>query len=191
MKKIAAILFVLLLPAAAHAEEFRYSYVGVAYGWINPQDPDPTFQGPGVGVYVDVTPGIYVGANYAQVETAENLAGPSTVIEGLGADIGYHTPLSPQVDLVVEAGVNRTKASAGAGSLGRSESRSARLGFRAWAMPGIEVNGGLLYVVSDGSGDTDPYVGTVIGLGKHVALSADYSWDTDSDVYEVGLRYYF
>lgn len=192
MKKIAVILFVLLLPAVSYAEEFRYSFVGVAYGWINLQDPDPTFKGPGVGVYVDVTPNIYVGANYIQVETAENLAGPSIVMEGYGADVGYHTPLFPQIDLVVEAGVARTAAGMGAGgSLGTIKSQGLGLGVRAWAIPGIEVNGGLYYVRSDGSGEADPYVGTVIGLGEQAAVSFDYSWDTDSEVYEVGFRYYF
>lgn len=188
MLRSTLILLFLALTASASAKEFDYNYLSLSYGII--EFDDTSFDGDGFGL----------GGSYAINEDFHVFAGYQAVgldfgidATSFGAGLGYHTSLTPVVDLVASVSYQYVDFDAPAPFSGGDDNGfGLDLGLRFAASEELELNAGISYVdLSDSGDDTGFGVGGLYSFTDAFALGLSAAWSDDATSYALEGRFYF
>lgn len=184
-----SILLIILcaFSASVSATEFDYNYFSLGYGNIEFDDVDVDGDGFGLSGSYAINDDFHVFAGYQG-------AGLDFGIDAttLGAGIGWHTGLSPVVDLVASLSYQYVELDApGAGSFD-DNGLGLGVGLRFAASDEIELNAGIDYVdFSDSGNDTGFSAGGLYNFTDAFSLGLGGNWSDDASSYTLSGRFYF
>lgn len=187
MLRSSLVLLFLALAASASAKEFDYNYFSLGYGNIEFDDVNVDGDGFGLAGSLAINDEFHVFAGYQAAGLDFGID-----VSTLGAGIGYHTSLSPVVDLV--ASVSYQYIDFDAPGPGDADDNGLGLGvsLRFAASEEIELNAGISYVdFSDSGNDTGFGVGGLYSFTDAFALGLGAEWSDDASSYTLEGRFYF
>jgi hypothetical protein len=178
-----------LVPATAAAADFEYTYLDGGIQWL--QDSEFDAYGTAFALYGSVDSGehsyLFGGFVDGQVKQPGFKVDSSSTVAGGGV----HGALSDAVDLLGEAAYLRARAETSFGSVTDS-GYGVRVGLRAWAAGGVELNGGYQHVdFGDDATGQSWDAGTVLSFTETAALVLDVSKADETWNYSAWLRRYF
>lgn len=183
-------ILVLLLVAfsvPAAAKDFDYNYFQLGYGNVEYDDVNVDGDGFSLAGSYSLNEDFHVFAGY-------EAAGLDFGIDAtnLGAGLGWHTTLSPVVDLVATVAYQYVELDAsGVGSVD-DNGLALGVGLRYAASELLELNAGINYVdFSDSGGDTGIGIGGLYSFTDAFALGLGASWSDDASSYTLSGRFYF
>jgi len=181
------VILVLAFTASASAKDFDYNYFQLGYGNVEFDDVNVDGDGFGLAGSYAINADFHVFGGY-------QAAGLDFGIDAtmLGAGLGWHTTLSPVVDLVASVSYQYVELDAsGVGSVD-DNGLGLGLGLRFAASDLLELNAGINYVdFSDSGGDTGFGVGGLYSFTDAFALGLGADWNDDSSSYTLSGRFYF
>lgn len=181
----------LAFSVSAGAQGFDYNYFSVGYQRLNLDDGFFDVDGDGFGLNGSfaVNESFFVFAGYGMGEFEEQ--GITVDVDTLSAGIGWHTPLSEQVDFV--AGLSYEYVDVGASGFGSQDENGYGLGvgLRYQASEAIELNAGINYVDLGDGDDTGFGLGLLYGVSENVDIGITGDWGDDSSAYGINGRFYF
>jgi hypothetical protein len=187
MLRSSLVLLFLALTASASAKEFDYNYFSLSYGTIEFDDINVDGDGFGLAGSYAINEDFHVFAGY-------QAAGLDFGIDAttLGAGLGYHTSLTPVVDLVASVSYQYIDLDAPGVSGADDNGIGLGLGLRFAASEEIELNAGISYVdFSDSGDDTGFGVGGLYSFTDAFALGLGAEWSDDVSSYTLEGRFYF
>ncbi len=187
MLRSSLILLFLVFSASASAGDFDYNYFSLGYATIEFDDVNVDGDGFGLAGSYAINEDFHVFAGY-------EAAGLDFDIDAttLGAGIGWHTGLSPVVDLVANLSYQYVELDTpGPGNFDDS-GLGLGVGLRFAASDKVELNAGINYVdLSDSGGDTGFSLGGLYDFTDAFALGLGGNWSDDSSSYTLSGRFYF
>jgi len=204
MKKYPLLFVVFLLTSFTTpilAETFSYTGIAISYDLVT-QEIDgisEDYEGDGIsfGFSIGITPNIAFLAGYG-AGTVDVTSGGNTAeadIESQSIGVNFHSPINDTADFVagirliqanIDLKLNNTLVSSEDG-----DGNSIRVGIRAMAAKNLELNGFIDRSDIEDSTDTDIEFGAEFYLDKLVALTVDYSFDSDGNSLSFGAKKYF
>lgn len=187
MLRSSLVLLFLALSASASAKDFDYDYFSLSYGNIEIDDSNVDGDGFGLAGSYAINEDFHVFAGYQSAGLDFGID-----LSAFGAGIGYHTTLTPVVDLV--ASVSYQYIDFDAPGLGDADDNGLGLGvgLRFAASEEIELNAGISYVdFSDSGNDTSFGVGGLYSFTDAFALGLSADWGDDISSYTLEGRFYF
>jgi hypothetical protein len=189
MSRSVLLILLLALSATAGAQGFAYNYLQVSYGAVSFDDSIVDVDGDGLGISgsYGFHPDFYFAGDY---QTADMDFGVDLNI--LEIAVGYHTPLSDQLDLTAQLGyVDAEVEAAGFGSAD-DDGLMIGAGVRGALSDSVELNGGIDYIDFDqGGGETRANAGFLFSLTETLTVGAEASFWDDINVYQLNLRFDF
>jgi opacity protein-like surface antigen len=187
------IVFALLtvFSAAGYAQGLSYNHVDIGYSQYDIDDVDVDGNVIGFGLSVELNESFYAFGSYGLGDLDGDF-GIDADFDQLSIGIGYHMPLSPQLDLVT--GLSYEYAEVSVDGFGSVDDNGFGLsvGLRFAASDALELNGGISYVdFGDGGDDTGFGAGALYNFSNNFALGLSASWTDDTSSYGIGGRYYF
>lgn len=187
MLRSSLVLLVLAFATSASAKDFDYDYFQLTYGNVEFDDVNVDGDGFGLAGSYAINEDFHVFAGY-------EAAGLDFGIDAttLGAGLGWHTTLSPVVDLVASFSYQYVELDApGVGSVDDS-GLGLGVGLRFAATDLLELNAGISYVdLSDSGGDTGFGVGGLYSFTDAFALGLSANWSDDVSSFTLAGRFYF
>ncbi|MCC5885435.1 MAG: outer membrane beta-barrel protein [Gammaproteobacteria bacterium] len=184
MRKLAlvtAIVAAAAVPAAALAD-VSYTYVGAGYGALKP-DGISRLDGFTLDGSVAVNENVHLIANYLRAKDSPFTANRTRV----GA--GYNVPLNSQFDVVGRLGWSFTKVSVSGAGSAKDDGVFGQVGVRGMATETLEVNGFLTYDDTEDKVSAD--LGAVLHFTPQFGATAGYTYSSNLQTWNVGLRYNF
>ena len=187
MLRSSLVLLLLALTASASAKEFDYNYLSLSYGNIEIDDVNVDGDGFGLAGSYAINEDFHVFAGYQAVGLDFGID-----LSTLGAGIGYHTSLSPVVDLVASVSYQYIDFDAPGPGDADDNGLGLGVGLRFAASEEIELNAGISYVdYSDSGDDTGFGVGGLYSFTDAFALGLGAEWSDDVTAYTLTGRFYF
>lgn len=186
LRSIIAILF-LAFAASASAKDFDYNFFQLSYGNVEYDDVNVDGDGFGLSGSYSINEDFHVFAGYQAAGLDFGIDATS-----LGAGLGWHTTLSPVVDLV--ASVSYQYIELDAPGFGGADDNGLGLGvgLRFAASELLELNAGISYAdFSDSGDDTGFGVGGLYSFTEAFALGLGAEWSDDVSSYTLSGRFYF
>ena len=181
------VLLLFAFSVSAAAKDFDYDYFQLSYGNIEFDDVNVDGDGFGLAGSYSLNEDFHVFGGY-------EAAGLDFGIDAttLAAGLGWHTTLSPAVDLVASVSYQYVDLDApGAGSADDS-GLGLGVGLRFAASDLLELNAGISHVdFSDSGNDTGFGVGGLYSFTDAFALGLGASWSDDTSSFTVSGRFYF
>ena len=182
--------------SAAFAEDFSYNNVNLTFGQLTIDDPagDADADMIGFNGSYEINESFFGFAGYSTGDLEDG--GPiSADVELWRIGVGYHMPLTENVDLVTSLSYEFVDISI-SGFPGADDSGlGAALGLRYAMSESIEVNAGVSYA---DRGDLEPVIDeTLLNLGVLYNFNDTFSagvsgeWGDDMSTYTLGGRFYF
>lgn len=187
MLRSALVLLLLALTASASAKEFDYDFFQLTYGNIEFDDINVDGDGFGLAGSYSINDDFHVFAGY-------EAAGLDFGIDAttIGAGLGWHTTLSPVVDLVASVSYQYIELDAPGGSNADDNGLGLGLGLRFAASELLELNAGISYVdLSDSGDDTGFGIGGLYSFTEAFALGLSAAWSDNATSYTLAGRFYF
>ena len=187
MLRSALILLLLALTASASAKEFDYDFFQLTYGNIEFDDINVDGDGFGLAGSYSINDDFHVFAGY-------EAAGLDFGIDAttIGAGLGWHTTLSPVVDLVASVSYQYIELDAPGGGNADDNGLGLGLGLRFAASELLELNAGISYVdLSDSGDDTGFGIGGLYSFTEAFALGLSAAWSDNATSYTLAGRFYF
>ena len=187
MLRSALVLLLLALTASASAKEFDYDFFQLSYGNIEFDDINVDGDGFGLAGSYSINEDFHVFAGY-------EAAGLDFGIDAttIGAGLGWHTTLSPVVDLVASVSYQYIELDAPGGSNADDNGLGLGLGLRFAASELLELNAGISYVdLSDSGDDTGFGIGGLYSFTEAFALGLSAAWSDNATSYTLAGRFYF
>jgi len=182
-----ALILLLAFSASASANDFDYDFFQLSYGNMEFDDINVDGDGFGLAGSYSINEEFHVFAGY-------QAAGLDFGVDAttLGAGLGWHTTLSPVVDLVASASYQYVELDAPGGGNADDNGLGLGLGLRFAASELLELNAGISYVdFSDSGNDTGFGVGGLYSFTDAFALGLSANWSDDVSSYTLGGRFYF
>lgn len=187
MLRSSLVFLLLTFSAAANAEGFDYNYLSLSYGNIEFDDVNVDGDGFGLAGSYAINQDFHVFAGYQAVGLDFGIDATT-----LGAGIGYHTGLSPVVDLVASLSYQYIELDAPGGGGVDDNGLGLGVGLRFAASDEVELNAGINYVdFSDSGNDTGFGIGGLYSFTDAFALGLGAEWSDDVSSYTVSGRFYF
>jgi opacity protein-like surface antigen len=187
-----SVLFTALVAfsASAGAQGFDYNFFQVGYERVTLDDGSFDVDGDGFGIEgsFEISQSFFLTADYGIAEFEEG--GVEVDVDTLSAGIGWHTPLSDQLDFVANLSYEYIELSA----LGQSQDESGYglgAGLRYQATDALEINGGIGYVDYGDGDDTTLGVRALYGITDNIDVAVSGEWGDDSSAYGLSGRFYF
>ena len=184
-----SVLVVLLLAfaASASAKDFDYNFFQLSYGNVEYDDVNVDGDGFGLSGSYAINEDFHIFGGYQAAGLDFGIDATS-----LGAGLGWHTTLSPVVDLVASVSYQYVELDAsGFGSVD-DNGLGLGVGLRFAASELLELNAGISYVdFSDSDGDTGFGVGGLYSFTDAFALGLSADWSDDASSYTLSGRFYF
>lgn len=187
MLRSALILLLLAFTASASAKDFDYDFFQLTYGNIEFDDINVDGDGFGLAGSYSINEDFHVFAGY-------EAAGLDFGIDAttIGAGLGWHTTLSPVVDLVASVSYQYIELDAPGGGNADDNGLGLGIGLRYAATELLELNAGISYVdLSDSGNDTGFGIGGLYSFTDAFALGLSGDWSDDSTSYTLAGRFYF
>jgi hypothetical protein len=188
MLRSALLILLFTFSATAGAQGFNYNYLQASYGAVSFDDSIVDVDGDGLGISgsYGFHPDFYLAAEY---QTADMDFGVDLNILELA--VGYHTPLSEQLDFTVQLGFLDAEVESGFGSAD-DDGFMIGAGLRGALTDAVELNGGIDYIDFDqGGGETRANAGFLFALTETLTVGAEASFWDDINVYQLNLRFDF
>jgi hypothetical protein len=186
MLRSALVISLFALAATASAQEFGYNYLQASYGTVSFDDSILDVDGDGLGISGSYAfhPEFYVAGEY---QTADMDFGVDLNILELA--VGWHTPLSDQLDFTAQLGFVNAEVETGLGSADE-DGYMIGAGLRGQLTDAVELNGGIDYIDFDDS-ETRAYAGFLFSLTEQMTVGAEANFWDDINVYQLNLRFDF
>ena len=187
-RSIAALLLIAVASAASAQQQdgFSYSYLEAGYAQVEFDGTSADGDGFTFGASVAIADQWHLFAGYAGADL--DFGFDATTWE---AGVGFNTPISPQMDVVVRAAfVNTEIDGPGFGSFD-DDGFGLGAGVRVAASEAIELNVGLSYVDTDSGNDTALDAGFLFNINDAFAVGVSGSWDDDVTILGLNGRLYF
>ena len=180
-------LLVCTFAASASANDFDYNFFQLGYGNVEYDDVNVDGDGFGLSGSFAINEDFHVFGGYEAAGLDFGVDATS-----LGAGLGWHTTLSPVVDLVASLSYQYVELDApGVGSFD-DNGLGLGVGLRFAASELLELNAGINYVdFSDSDGDTAFGVGGLYSFSDAFALGLAGNWSDDVSSYTLSGRFYF
>ncbi len=181
-------IFLLAFAVTAGAEGFGYNYLQASYGAVSFDDSIVDVDGDGLGISGSwgFHPDFYVAGEY---QTADMDFGVDLNILELA--VGWHTPLSDQLDFTAQLGFVNAEVESAFGSAD-DDGLMIGAGLRGALTDAVELNGGIDYIDFDqGGGETRANAGFLFSLTEQITVGAEASFWDDINVYTLNLRFDF
>lgn len=169
------------MPAAALAD-VSYSYVGAGYAALKPDGID-RLDGYKLEGSLAVHENVHLIANYLRAKDSPVTAHRTRV----GA--GYNMPLNSQFDMVGRLGWSFAKVSVSGFGSSKDDGVFGQAGVRGMATDALEVNAFLTY--DDNEEKVSADVGAVYHFTPQLGATAGYTYSSEVQTWDVGLRYNF
>jgi opacity protein-like surface antigen len=177
-----------VFSASVGAQGTNFNYVQGSYGRVDLDDAVLDVDGDGLGVSAsfEIDENFHVFGEY---QTADIDFGVDLTIMELG--VGYHTNISPHMDVYANLGYVDFEADAGIGSADDS-GFSIGIGLRGAVSEAVELYGGLDYIdFDDSDSETRANAGFILSLTETLGVGLRATlWD-DVNVFQVNARLYF
>lgn len=186
LRSIFAIL-VLAFAASASAKDFDYNFFQLSYGNVEYDDVNVDGDGFGLSGSYSINEDFHVFGGYQAAGLDFGIDATS-----LGAGLGWHTTLSPVVDLVASISYQYVELDASGFSSVDDNGLGLGVGLRFAASDLLELNAGINYVdFSDSGGDTGFGVGGLYSFTDAFAFGLSADWSDDASSYTLSGRFYF
>lgn len=181
------ILVCLTFSVSAAAKDFDYNFFQLGYGNVEYDDVNVDGDGFGLSGSYAINEDFHVFGGYESAGLDFGVDATS-----FGAGLGWHTMLSPVVDLVASFSYQYVELDApGVGSVD-DNGLGLGVGLRFAATDLLELNAGINYVdFSDSDADTAFGVGGLYNFTDAFALGLGASWSDDVSSYTLSGRFYF
>ncbi len=174
--------------ASVSAQGTKFNFVQGSYGRVDLDDSLVDVDGDGLGVSasLEIDENFHVFGEY---QTADIDFGVDLTIMELG--VGYHTNISPHMDVYANLGYVDVEADAGIGSADDS-GFSLGIGLRGAVSEAVELYGGLDYIDFDNSdSETRATAGFILSLTETLGVGLKAAlWD-DVNIFQINARLYF
>lgn len=184
-------LLVILLAfcATAYAEDFSYNSVTASYSQIDFDNFNADGDALGINGSMEVGENFFLFGSYSTGDISDNIV--SIDVDTVSAGIGYHMPMSDQVDFVGSLSYEYVDFSA-AGVSADDNGFGLGAGLRYAANEDFEINGGINYVdYGDGGDDTSFGAGFLYNFAENLSVGVAGEWSDDATGYGIGVRFYF
>ena len=184
LRSILAVLLV-AFSLSANAQGHNYNYIQGSYGRIDLDGPGLDVDGDGFGVAGSfaIDQNFHVFGKY---QTADFNFGVDLDLMEFG--VGYHTNLSPYLDVYANLGYLNFDAGGGFDE----DAFTLGIGLRGAVSDAVELYGGLDYVDFDNSdSETRASAGFMMALTKAFGVGIEVSFWDDVNIYLLNARYYF
>jgi hypothetical protein len=187
MSRSVLLIFLLAFSATAGAQGFAYNYLQASYGAVSFDDSIVDVDGDGLGISgsYGFHPDFYLTGEY---QTADMDFGVDLNILELA--VGYHTPLSEQLDFTAQFGYVDAEVESGFGSAD-DDGFMIGAGLRGALTDTVELNGGIDYIDFDNGSETRANAGFLFSLTETLTVGAEASFWDDINVYQLNLRFDF
>ncbi len=187
MSRSVLLILLLAFSATAGAQGFGYNYLQASYGAVSFDDSIVDVDGDGLGISgsYGFHPDFYLAAEY---QTADMDFGVDLNILELA--VGYHTPLSEQLDFTAQLGYVDAEVESGFGSAD-DDGFMIGAGLRGALTDAVELNGGIDYIDFDNGSETRASAGFLFSLTETLTVGAEASFWDDINVYQLNLRFDF
>ena len=182
-----SILVVLLgvISASVNAQGYSYNYVQGSYGRVDLDGPGLDADGDGFGLSASFA----IDDNFhlfGEYQTADFNFGVDFDLLELGA--GYHTSISPNLDVYANLGYLELDTNVG----GDDDGFLIGMGLRGAVSEAVELFGGLVYGDFDTSeGDTRATAGFMLALNSTFGVGLKASFWDDVNIFQINARMYF
>lgn len=188
MLRSVLVVILIAFSTSVSAQGTNFNYLQGSYGRVDLDDSVLDVDGDGLGVSAsfEVDDNFHIFGEY---QTADmNFDVDLTIIE-LG--VGYHTDISPHMDVFANLGYVDIEADAGIGSADES-GFSMGIGLRGAVSEAVELYGGLDYIdFDDSDSETRANAGFILNLTETLGVGLKATlWD-DVNVFQVNARLYF
>ncbi len=182
---IAALAFV---AGPALAQDINYNYIEGYYQRLDVDDSAGDIDGDGFGIAgsLEVGDSFHIFSSFGRANLDFDIDLDEVVIGG-----GYHTPVAPGMDLVINLSYINVDAEA-FGLSGDDDGFGASLGLRSMWGEKLELAGFVDYIDLDESGDDTSFRGEAwYSLTRTIALGAQVGLGDDVTSWGLGARVYF
>lgn len=191
MLRSAIVVLLFAFSTAICAEDLSYNYVDVSYSQTEFDDFNVDGDSIGIDGSFEINENFFAFASYGTGDLDDGF-GNSVDIDELSAGVGYHMPLSGQVDLVTGLSYEYVDLSApGFGSVD-DNGFGLSIGLRFAATEQVELNAGIKYIdLSDSGDDTGFGIGGLYNFTENFSVGLAGSWTDDTSTYGIGGRFNF
>ena len=191
MLRSAILVILFVFSASVYADGLSYNSVTASYGQIDFDDFNADGDIISIGFSAEVGESFFVFGDYAVADIEE--AGISADVDMLSAGIGYHMPMSDNVDFVSSLSYEYIDITLPFG-LGSVDDNGFGLGagIRFAASEQVEIAAGLSYVdLSDGGDETGFSAAFLYNFTESFTVGVEGDWTDDTTAYSLGARIYF
>ena len=174
------------LSASVYADEFSYNSITASYSQIDFDNLNADGDALGINGSAEIGESFFVFGSYstADVDIAD--------VDTLSAGVGYHMPMSDQVDFVGSVSYEYIDVSVPGFGSADDNGFGLGIGLRYQANNEFEINGGIDYVdYSDGGDDTSFSLGFLYDFADNFSVGMEGDWSDDATAYGIGVRFYF
>jgi len=188
--KFCSAILLIAFSSLAVAQNFNYSFLEGGYQWFE-FDSAGNVEGDGfvVAGSLALSNSFILIGSYEEGE----LDNFNVDIDSWKVGLGFHSPISSIIDLVVTGSVLNQEVGLSSGGTNDDEAFDIGLGLRANLSDTLELNVGLNYVDYDDAGDDNVVsAGIIIDITDDFAVRLGGSWsdDTERDQYTISGRLY-
>lgn len=185
-RSLIVVVLVALSATVAAQEDFSYSYVAGSYSRADYDDLNLDGDGLGIGVSVTINESFHLFGGYTGVDLDANVEA-----DGWQAGVGFNTPISAQMDVVVTLAYVSTEVDVpGIGTVD-DDGLGLGVGLRAMVSDMIELDGDITYVDTDSGSDASLGAGFLFYATNNIAVGVSGRWDDDVSIWSLNGRIYF
>ncbi|MGI9236352.1 MAG: outer membrane beta-barrel protein [Woeseiaceae bacterium] len=187
MLRSTLVLLALTFAASANAKDFDYSFFQLGYGNVEYDDVNVDGDGFGLAGSYSINEDFHVFGGY-------EAAGLDFGVDAtaLSAGLGWHTSLSPVVDLIASVSYQYIELDASGIASVDDNGLGLGVGLRFAASELLELNAAINHVdFSDTDGDTGFAAGGLYSFTDAFALGLGGNWSDDVSSYTLSGRFYF
>lgn len=184
------LVILMALSASVFADDFSYNSITGSYSQIDFDNLNADGDMLGINGSAEIGESFFIFGSYGMADVDDGII--SADIDTLSAGIGYHMPMSDQVDLVGSLSYEYVDISVpGFGSID-DNGFGLGVGLRYQANNEFEINGGIDYVdYGDGGDDTSFSAGFLYDFAENFSVGVEGDWSDDTTAYGIGVRFYF
>ena len=193
----------IVLSTSVNAQGINYNYVQGSYGRVDLDGPlfDVDGEGFGLSASFAIDENFYVFGEYQAADS--DFVGDLDLME-LG--VGYHTDISPNMDVYANLGYLEFETYGGGGGggcpigvactsgggAGDNDALAVGLGLRGAVSEAVELFGGIDYIEFDDShNETRANAGFVLRLTEKMGVGLKATFWDDVNIYQFNARFYF
>ena len=190
MLRSVLLIILFAFSASVYADGFSYNSVTASYGQIDFDDLNADGDILSINGSAAIGESFFVFGGFGMADISDNVV--SADVDSWDVGIGYHIPMSENVDFVSSLSYNYVDISVpGFGSFDE-EGIGLGVGLRYAANEQFEIDAGVSYVdLSNGRDDTTFGAGFLYNFTENFSVGVAGDWGDDATAYSIGARFYF